>query len=144
MVAMRSIPLEGTYSFPPDMDESTMFLRQEVSKIYNKMSTVELSSFVTAEDFQYSWKHVNKNIQSSHSGLHFAHYKAAAHCNYLSALHAAKLSLAASTGMPLDRWVGGLTVLLKKLFGVIYMEKMRAICLFEADFNGLDKLIFAK
>jgi hypothetical protein len=141
--ATQSI-LEGTYSFPPDTDEPTMFLLREASKIYNKMSTVELSSFVSTEDFQYSWKHINENIQSSRSGLHFAHYKAAAHCDYLSALHAAKLSLAASTGMPLDRWGDGLTVLLEKLFGVIYMEKMRAICLFEADFNGLNKLIFAK
>jgi hypothetical protein len=34
-------------------------------------------------------------------------------------------------------------VLLEKQFGSIYLEKMRAICLLEAGFNWLNKLIFA-
>lgn len=70
--------------------------------------------------------------------------KASAHDKYLSALEAAKLSLSACTGIPLDRWGSALTVLLEKEFGNIYLEKMRAICLLEADFNWLNKLIFAK
>eukprot|EP00956_Cyclotella_meneghiniana_P010396 scaffold14401_cov58-Cyclotella_meneghiniana.AAC.19 len=53
----------------------------------------------------------------------------------VSALEAAKLSLAASTGIPMERW---------EEFGNIYVEKMRAIYLLEADFNWLNKLIFAK
>jgi hypothetical protein len=44
----------------------------------------------------------------------------------------------------MDRWGSALTVLLEKQFGNIYLEKMRAICLLEADFNWLNKLIFAK
>jgi hypothetical protein len=55
-----------------------------------------------------------------------------------------KLSLAASTGISMDQWGSALTVLLEKQFGNIYLEKMRAICLLEADFNWLNKLIFAK
>ena len=35
-------------------------------------------------------------------------------------------------------------VLLEKEFGEIYFNKMRAICLFEADFTCLQKLIFSK
>ena len=37
-----------------------------------------------------------------------------------------------------------MTVLLGKEFGSIYIEKLCAICLFEADFNWLSELIFAK
>ena len=44
----------------------------------------------------------------------------------------------------MDRWGLALTVLLEKQFGNIYLEKMRAICLLKADFNWLNKLIFAK
>jgi hypothetical protein len=33
---------------------------------------------------------------------------------------------------------------LEKEFGNIYLDKMRAICLMEADFNWLMKLVFAK
>ena len=54
------------------------------------------------------------------------------------------LNLALQTGVPLERWGNGLTVLLEKEFGSIYIDKLRAICLFEADFNWLSKLIFAK
>ncbi len=35
-------------------------------------------------------------------------------------------------------------VLLEIVFGNIYMDKMRAICLLEADYNWLSKFVFAK
>ncbi len=66
------------------------------------------------------------------------------HDRYISALHCTKLTLAATTGIPLTRWGRSLTVLLEKLFGNIYMDKMRAICLLEADYNWLNKYVFAK
>jgi hypothetical protein len=50
-------------------------------------------------------------------------------------MHAAKLTLAAFTGVPLACWGNGLTALLKKVFGNIYIDKMRAICLLEAGYN---------
>ena len=56
----------------------------------------------------------------------------------------AKLNLALASGEPLEQWGHGLTVLLEKEFGSIYIDKLRAICLFEADFNWLQKLIFSK
>ena len=77
-------------------------------------------------------------------GCHFGHYKGASHDRYISALHCAKLTLAATTGIPLARWGRGLTVLPEKVFGNIYIDKMRAICLLEADYNWLNKYVFAK
>ena len=59
-------------------------------------------------------------------------------------MHAAKLTLATSTGVPLARWGNRLTVLLEKVFGNIYIDKMRAICLLEANYNWLNKFVFAK
>ena len=59
-------------------------------------------------------------------------------------MEAAKLNLATRSGIPLERWGSALTVLLEKEFGNIYIEKLRAICLMEADFNWLNKLVFAK
>ena len=63
---------------------------------------------------------------------------------FLSARQAAKLTLAATTGIPLIRWGNGLTVLLEKVVGNIYINKMRAICLLEANYNWLNKYVFAK
>jgi hypothetical protein len=63
---------------------------------------------------------------------------------YFFAMHTAKLTLAASTGIPLACWGNGLTVLLKKVFGNIYIDKMQAICLLKADYNWLNKFVLAK
>jgi hypothetical protein len=59
-------------------------------------------------------------------------------------MHSTKLTLATSTGIPLARWGKGLTVLLKKVFGNTYINKMRAICLLETNYNWLNKFVFAK
>jgi hypothetical protein len=59
-------------------------------------------------------------------------------------MHAANLTLAAPTGVPLARWGNKLTVLLEKVFGNIYIGKMRANCLLEADYIWLNKFVFAK
>ncbi len=78
------------------------------------------------------------------SGCHFGHYKAVSHDRYISAMNCAKRTLAATTGIPLAHWGCRLTVLLEKVFGNIYINKMRAICLLEADYNWLNKYVFTK
>lgn len=136
--------LEGTYEFPPEMDPHTRMICEEAHRIFILKSTEEVCNFVTTDDYQFFWSQADEFIQSSYSNIHFGHYKAIARDRYLSALQAAKLSLAARTGIPMDRWGSALTVLLEKEFGNIYLDKMRAICLMEADFNWLMKLVFAK
>ena len=46
--------------------------------------------------------------------------------------------------MPLQRWLHGLTVMLEKEAGNINIDKLRAICLFKADFNWVLKVLYAK
>lgn len=99
---------------------------------------------VTKDDFQEYWNKAREATSSSKSDIYFWHYMAAARSDKLSLLHAAKLTLAAKLGITLDRWHSALTVLLEKSFGCILINKLRAICLLEADYNWLMKLIFAK
>jgi hypothetical protein len=136
--------LEGTYKFPPDMCPHTRLLCELAHEVFTQKSVEDIATFVQTSIYQYFWKCADKFIQSSYSNIHFGHSKAAARDHYLSALEAAKLSLATRSGIPLDRWDSTLTVLLEKEFGNIYIEKMCAICLLEADFNWLNKLVFAK
>jgi hypothetical protein len=136
--------LEGTYKFPPNMCPKTRLLCKLAHEIFSQKSMEDIATFIQTSDYQYYWKRANEFIQSSYSHIHFGHHKAAARDRYLSALEAAKLSLATRSGIPLERWGSALTVLLEKEFGNIYIKKMRAICLMEADFNWLNKLIFAK
>ena len=142
--AAAQMILEGTYVYPPDMDPATRLLLEEAAATYASLSREQIASMVTAEDFRYYWQRVNERISSSYSKLHFGHYKAAAWDSDLCNLHAQKLSLCARRGEPLARWGRGLTVLLEKIMGNNFVNKLRAICLFEADFNWWNKLIFAK
>ncbi len=121
--------LQCSYIYPKNMDTHTKLLSQEAGHIFHRLSKEEVVDFVSTTDFQSYWRHANEDIQSSKSGCHFGHYKAASFDRYLSAMHAAKLTLAASTGVPLACWGNRLTVLLKKVFGNIYIDKMWAICL---------------
>ena len=75
----------------------------EASRLFAKTAEEVIKTFVQREDFQEWWLTANENISSSKSGAHFGHYKAAAHSDYLSALHTAKLNLALETGTPLER-----------------------------------------
>ena len=49
--------------------------REYIIRVNPKMSTQEVASYVTCEDFQYYWQRANERIQSSYSGPHFGHYK---------------------------------------------------------------------
>ena len=80
----------------------------------------------------------------SYSGIHFSHYKAAAHSPTLSAFLIKKITLISRTSCPPARWSYGLTVMLEKIAGVALVNKLRAILLMEADFNFHNKLIFGK
>ena len=53
--------LEGTYIFPEGIAPATKMLLEECSIMYLSMSREEVSTFVTAEDYQYYWKRVKEN-----------------------------------------------------------------------------------
>ena len=136
--------LESTYVFPEGIDPVTKMLLSECSKIYFSISREEVSTYVTAEDYQYYWKRVKERISSLYNTLHYRHYIVAANSKILLALHAANISEAVRRGVSLARWGIGVTVLLKKISCGTLVTKFRAICLFEADFNHWTKLIVAR
>lgn len=136
--------LRGTFDFPPDTDPWTRAILQEAAIAFQHMSPNEVVTMVTAEDFQRYWLTAREVTSSSYSNMHFGIYMANARNMKLATLHAAKLSLAAKLGITLDRWHKSLTVLLEKTFGCTLIKKLRAICLMEADYNWLMKIVFAK
>ena len=78
------------------------------------------------------------------SAAHFGHLMTKTTDDYLARPHVKKLNCALATGKPLSRWGRSLVVLLKKVFGSIMFEKLRAIILFEADFNWIQKVVYSK
>ncbi len=128
--------LEGTYKYPPDLDPVTRLLLEEVAITYAELSPTEVVAYVMVEDFQHFWQTARERTGLLYSSLHFGHYTAASFCPNLSLFHAAKLSICAQNGVSLARWGKGLTVLLEKILGNMFVHnKLQAICLLEADFN---------
>jgi hypothetical protein len=89
--------LQGSYVYPENINTHTKLLLQKARNIFHRLSKEEVVDFVSTTDFQPYWRHANEEIQSSESGCHFGHYKAASYNRYLLAMHATKLTLAAST-----------------------------------------------
>ena len=92
--------------------------------------------------FQGYWNKADEKTSSSISGKHFGHYKAAAKDEELSSFHAMIIETSYNAGLPLKRWKFALACLLEKIKGVIRVDKLRAILLLEADFNGANKTFF--
>jgi hypothetical protein len=76
----------------------TRLLCELAHEIFLQKSTKDIATFIQTSDYQYFWKRTDEFIQSSYSHIHFGHYKAAARDRFLSALEAAKLSLATTAG----------------------------------------------
>jgi hypothetical protein len=136
--------LEGTYKYPLDLDLVTRFLFEEGVYTYKALLPMEIATYVSPEDFMHFWQTARECTGYLYCGLHFGHYVAALFCPDLSLLHAAKLSICEQNGVTLTRWGKGLTVLLEKILGNIFVHKLQSICLLEADLNWWNKLIFAK
>ena len=107
--------LEGNFIPPLDSDPPTAILLNKIARIRSKMNTGKVDVTVSTEDFQYYWRRVKERISSSYFKLHFGHYKSAAHSEFLSSCHAAKLSLITKTGCTPERWARVLNVMLEKM-----------------------------
>ena len=135
--------LHGEYDFPSEVDESTRLLLQQMAAVFARTDGKHIDVVIRDEDFRH-WRSAKEKTQSSRSKLHFGHYMAQAESDYLTSIQVRKLNLVLRRGVPLERWLHGLTVLLEKVAGKIDIDKLRAICLYEADFNWILKLIFSK
>ncbi len=136
---------QGKYDFPPHQDKATADYLREAVRIRNELEALPpVNTEVTAEEYISFWHTAKEDISSSMSGRHFGHYKATCSDPDLVEMHVASINLAASRGRPLTRWNQGVTVLLEKVAGTTSIDKLRAICLLEADFNWWLKVIFAR
>ena len=78
--------VDGTYNYPEGMEFYTKLLLQEAHLLYLKMSKQEVENIISTKEFQQYWRRANENIQSSASGIHFGHLKAAGFDKFLSSI----------------------------------------------------------
>ncbi len=104
--------LIGTYDFPPDMDEATRGLFEEIAQVRTIVPSDSVTGMILRECWQQLWKKVKEDTSLSQSGLHYGHYIAGADCDYISQFHALHILLALKKGVALERWSNGLSVML--------------------------------
>jgi hypothetical protein len=140
----RSI-IMGTYDIPSDLDPAAKLILEEIGKLGIKIVNGEGNEIViTPDDFKRFWRKVNKFTSSSMSGVHYGHYMAAIQDDLIYAVLALQLTVIARSGVPPENWTVGLQVMLEKIAGVCLVEKLRAIQLYEADFNCYNQFVFGR
>ena len=93
-VAARQI-LAGTFVPPPGIDAITREFLVSLKASAPLNPANRISCEITHQDFQQHWRKSRERTSSSLSGLHYGHYKAAAHSDFLSEMHAIMTELAA-------------------------------------------------
>ena len=99
---------------------------------------------ITPDELRLFWRGVAEFTSSSMTGVHYGHYKAAIQDEVITTVLAQQLTAVARSGVPPSSWGVGLQVMLEKVAGVCLVEKLRAIQLYEADFNCYNQFIFGK
>ncbi len=134
--------LGGTYAAPVDTDIATKELFAETAAIKKKVPENSVSIVISPEQWKQYWRAVNEEASPSKSGIHFGHNIVGGKPDMISQYHAARVSVTLVHAIQLERWSGGLSVMLEKTLGVTLVNKLRAILLMEGDFNAANKMVY--
>jgi hypothetical protein len=135
----------GIYNIPTDLDPATAMILKEIGTLGIKIFNGDKNKIIIMpEDFRRFWKKVNEFILLSMSGMHYGHYKAAIQDLLSTEVPAMQLRVITWSRMPPESWSVGLRVMQEKIAGVCLVEKLRAIQLYEANFNCYNQFIFGK
>ena len=143
ITALGAAILGGHFLLPGVFPPLLYGLLRTIIRIACKVGRVRNSESFSYQNFQSYWRGAKERTSSAYSGLHFGHYKAAAHDNHLSEIHAMMTEIAMRGGFAYERWKRGLSVMIPKKPGARRVDHQRALLLFEGDFNWANKNIFA-
>jgi hypothetical protein len=137
--------ITGTYYIPTNLESATAMILKEIGRLGMKIVNGGNNEIIKKpEDFKRFWKKLNEFTSLSMSGVHNGHYKAAIWDVLGTKVLAMQLTVIARSGIPPESWSVGLQVMLEKIAGVCLVEKLRAIQLYEADFNCYNQCIVSK
>ena len=71
--------LNGTFIISSDLDNATALVLEEIGHIGMQVSHGKTIITVSADKLCCFWKRVKEGTSSSYSGIHYGHYKTAAH-----------------------------------------------------------------
>ena len=132
--------LHGTFQCPVSVDEWTRKLIPHLAFMDNvQLAQAEFHLALSAKEHSEGWKKMKEKTSCGLSALSFAQFKAATMEATLCSLDTILASLPYELGLSPSRWQQGVDVMLQKQPGNYLVDKLRAILLYEADFNQNNK-----
>jgi hypothetical protein len=128
--------LHGTFDPDPFEDDATVheFVRALKYPSDEIPSPIEVT--ISTEDLWLAIKKIKESTSSWSLGRHLGHYKAVLTDNELLEMYAQLLTIPFWCGFGLTRWKYAIQVMLEKLPGQPWIEKLRIIQLIEVDLNA--------
>ena len=136
--------IEGTYDIPTDLDRESTLILEEIGRMGVQIINGDRPPItITPEDFTKFWKRVNE-FTSSGGDKHYGHYKASLTSDRLVKIYTQQLTIVSQSGVPPNRWKVCIQVMLEKIAGVCLVEKLRAIQLYDAQYNHFQHFVFGQ
>jgi hypothetical protein len=131
--------LDGTFEIPEGTDHYAARLIPHLKRsplvVAGKGSSLEF----TAKEHRRGWKKAKEATSSGPSGIHFGHFIAGSTHEAVCLFDATMTNFPYKSGYSPDRWQQGTNVMLEKKPGNFQVDKLRAILLYEPDFNHNNK-----
>ena len=136
--------MDGIFDMPEELDEEMVGILEEIGRHGVEMPNGENCIVITPKGFKEYWKKSRKGTSSSVSGIHVGHYKVLVESEEISNFLDKPVNLITMTGCAPKQWSRGLTVMLEKIAGAVFVNKLQEILLLEAGFSMRNKLVFGK
>ena len=140
--ACREI-LQGSIQFPPGIDPWAIKLLRHFAYLPEVSEGHRVPLDISLDQWRHAWLKSRENTSAGPSGYSFAHFKA----NSLpGAEDLARIDLLFAripflTGYSPTLWQRGINCMLEKKKGNFRVDKLRAILVYEAEFNMINKII---
>ena len=124
--------MKGTFKVPETNNRLTQLFLDTCQQ-----TSLHTNMERSVTDYKTSWQRM-KEKTGSH-GLHFGHFMASCKHQENLLVHYIMAEIPFRTGYSPPRWKEATNVMILKKAGLFNIEKLRTICLFQADFNHNNK-----
>ena len=131
--------LDGTYNF--SQTDLHTDLQQTLPYFQRPENIRAISTSISEDEYTYRWSRCKEFTSTGVSGLHMGHFRASCLNTLCSWVDRTLCEIPLQTGYSLSRWQFCIDVMIPKKKDSLQVNKLRTICLMEADFNFINKVI---
>jgi Reverse transcriptase (RNA-dependent DNA polymerase) len=153
----KVIQLLNNKEIPKEVQNYPKYVREIIEKLGDGNKLKDLREDITYEEYIRGFEKWNERTTTSPSGRHLGHYKLLIrlqvydesnnNINLSQQILNVYYTIATTTaklGRSLERWCNVTTMMIEKVKGCSRIDKLRVIHLYEADYNLLLKIMWAR